>query len=373
MDRQAGWFSHSVVCESVCARDETGLAFLSATIGSGRLVIECIFTIDYEVYGNGEGSLRELVFEPTQRLVALFHQERARFVTFVEAAELDRIEEDKADEAIGAVRAQILQLHREGFEIALHLHPQWYRGRCVDGTWQLDKSEYNLCVLPRERIVEIVDRALAYLRSVLNEPDFVPLAFRAGNWLFQPTETAGRVLRERGIKIDSSVFKGGLQHGMQLDYRRALRNGDYWRFSCDVNEPDVQGDWIEIPVYTEMVPAWRMVTPKRVAFKDHLRYGRKRVADRMNRVLDLMRLKYPLKLDFCRMTFAELTSMVDKLMREDAKVPHRYRPIVAIGHTKDLVDLETVRSFLSFLRERRIAVATFADAYPKVLGQIGRP
>jgi len=32
-------------------------------------MIDCIFTIDYEIYGNGEGSLRELVYEPTQKFV----------------------------------------------------------------------------------------------------------------------------------------------------------------------------------------------------------------------------------------------------------------------------------------------------------------
>ena len=31
-------------------------------------MIECIFTIDYEIYGNGEGSLKELVFEPASVL-----------------------------------------------------------------------------------------------------------------------------------------------------------------------------------------------------------------------------------------------------------------------------------------------------------------
>src|SRR4051812_4633060 len=36
------------------------------------LMIECIFTIDYEIYGNGTGSLRDLVLEPAARLADLF-------------------------------------------------------------------------------------------------------------------------------------------------------------------------------------------------------------------------------------------------------------------------------------------------------------
>ena len=56
-------------------------------------MIECIFTIDYEIYGNGEGSLRELVYEPSQRLIHIFKKLNKRFVVFIEAAELEKIQE----------------------------------------------------------------------------------------------------------------------------------------------------------------------------------------------------------------------------------------------------------------------------------------
>ena len=65
---------------------------------------------------------------------------------------------------------------------------------------------------------EIVEGSISFLRQVVGRPDFAPCSFRAGNWLFQPTPTAASVLAENGIKIDSSVFKGGLQHTHRLDY-----------------------------------------------------------------------------------------------------------------------------------------------------------
>ena len=37
-------------------------------------MIECVFTLDYEIYGNGEGSLRDLVLDPTRRLAELFQE-----------------------------------------------------------------------------------------------------------------------------------------------------------------------------------------------------------------------------------------------------------------------------------------------------------
>src|ERR1019366_745988 len=207
--------------------------------------------------------------------------------------------------------------------------------------------------------------------QVVNQPDFTPLSFRAGNWLFQPAQTAASILAEKGIKIESSVFKGGLQHNHCLDYRRALRNGYYWPFNSDVNVPDPMGPWIEVPIHTEMVPFWRMPTSKRLGFSNGFGIAGQRARQKLNRALDFMRFRYPLKLDFCRMTLNELTSMVNRLIQEDREEPALYRPVVAIGHTKDLTDAQTVDAFLSFLRTKEIPVSTFEHVYPKLLPERG--
>jgi hypothetical protein len=331
-------------------------------------MVECIFTLDYEIYGNGSGSLAELVYEPTVRLKEIFERRRAPFVNFVEVAELERIEERGTDRAIGDVKQQVRELYNDGFETALHLHPQWYNASYEGRQWRLDAREYNLCTLARPRIVEIVERALAYLRHLVGVPSFVPLSFRAGNWLFQPTRDASSVLAEKGIRIDSSVFKGGVQHLHGLDYRPALGNGDYWRFTADVNQPDPTGPWIEVPIYTKMVPLWKMRTAKRMAFRGAPGGSSSRPSPlhRLQRMADFLRVLYPLKLDFCRMTLAELISRMEGILRNGRRAPDAYRPIVAIGHTKDLVDLDTIDRFLEYLSERRIKVTTFAGAYQRL-------
>src|SRR5205814_5201029 len=130
----------------------------------------------------------------------VFELRGAKFVNFVEVAEFEQVERCRTDDFIGEVRGQINELHQQGHEIGLHLHPQWANARHRDGAWELDYSEYNLCTLPRPRIDEIVTQSIAWLRGVLSDPQFVPVSFRAGNWLFQPTGTAAQVLTERGIK-----------------------------------------------------------------------------------------------------------------------------------------------------------------------------
>jgi hypothetical protein len=336
-------------------------------------MIHLVFTVDYEVYGNGLGSLEHLVYNPTEQLVDIFQKHNVRFVAFIEAAELERIEASGADRTIVLIEQQIRRLYQDAFEVALHLHPQWCNAQYRNGRWRLDYNEYNLCTLPRARIADIVDRSLRYLRHVVGDSAFTPLAFRAGNWLFQPTHTAATVLAECGIRVDSSVFKGGVLHNHGLDYRPALKNGYYWRFRDDANEPDEQGDWIELPIYSRMVAPWKVASSKRVSFGSELLRNGRSLRHRINRARDFLRFRYPLKLDFCRMDIAALTSMIGGIVLEDTKSPGIYRPIVAIGHTKDFTDPETLDAFLGYLRARHIDICTFPFVYARIRPSLARP
>jgi hypothetical protein len=325
-------------------------------------MIDCIFSLDYEIYGNGTGSLDELVIQPAERLRTLFRQAKARFVVFPEVAELEMIEAAGSDAGISAVKDQLRRLRSEGFEVGLHLHPWWYNARYSAQAWQLDYSEYNMCDLPPRRIEQMIDRSFAYLRGCLRDAAFTPLAFRAGHLLFQPSAPAARVLASRGIRLDSSVYKGGVWRQHRLDYRRANRNGYWWRFSTDSARSEPDGDLLEIPIHTEMVRTWKLITQKRMRLEQKaVSTGRSRRA-LVTRLFDL-RLDRPLKLDFCSMTAAEMTAMLDRVVAEDRRDPTTYRPIVAIGHTKDLVDFAAVEATLDYLRSRNIRIATFADAY----------
>jgi hypothetical protein len=328
-------------------------------------MIECVFTLDCEIYGNGEGSLKELVYEPTERLKDIFEKWNARFVAFIEVAELETIEASNKDHAIDLVKHQIGELYKKEFELGLHLHPQWYNAIYANGEWQLDYGEYNLCTLHQERIKKIVDRSIEYLRKLPELADFKPFSFRAGNWLFQPTHTLAKVLVDCGVKVDSSVFKGGLQHKHKLDYRRAKKNGYFWTFLYDVNVPDPQGTMIELPIYTKMVPLWKLATTKRIGLQRKAQTKTSAAKERSFRILDFLRLWHPLKFDFCRMTIKELIHMLGKEIQQDQKDPDLFRPIIAIGHTKDLIDLETVDSLLLFLRKNDIPISTFRDIHHK--------
>ena len=306
-------------------------------------MIECIFTLDYEIYGNGQGSLRDLVLDPTQQLAEVFQEYDAPFVVFTEAVEFAKMEEAQSDPDSARVRTQLRELRASGHEIGLHLHPWWSRARYEDGRWQLDWSERGICTLHPERVEAIVSEAIQYLRESLDDPHFKPLSFRSGLWVMQPTPVIAAVLARHGVEVDSSLFKGGRMRGLGLDYRAAMANGCFWRFSHDVNLPDANGALLEIPIHTQMVPFWRMLGGKRLEL--HRKTRKASEGSPLPRDWrDFVRLRYPRKLDFCRMSFAEMRESIMAVL-EDEQKPEEHCPLVAIGHSKDFVDADAVRNF----------------------------
>jgi hypothetical protein len=340
---------------------------------TGLQMIDIIFTIDYELYGNGEGGLQELVYEPAEKLISIFQDRGTRFVAFIELAELEMIDSLGTDKAIDNVKGQLKEFYNKGVEIGLHLHPQWYGAHYEHGSWSLDYDEYNLCLLPRERIAHIIERSIRYIRTILDIKEFVPISFRAGNWLFKPTQIIADVLSNYGIRVDSSVIKGSVFRQYKVDYRRALRNGYYWPFSHSVESYDLNGTLIEVPIYSEMIYAWRMLSPKRVLLqkKGISMAGGTRKKD-LSRLLDFLRLKQPIKLDYCRMTFSELVRMTEKIVQEDLKSKGQYKPIVAIGHTKELEDYKTIDKYLCYLIKKNINITSFSEVYRRCREEMGR-
>jgi hypothetical protein len=64
--------------------------------------------------------------------------------------------------------------------------------------------------------------------------------------------------------------------------------------------------------------------------------------------------------------------MFDREIEEDRRNPTPFRPLVAIGHTKDLADLDTIESSLACLQSHGIPVSTFADVHDKITGRSER-
>lgn len=332
-------------------------------------MIDFIFTLDYEIYGNGKGSLKELVYEPAGKLIEVFKKHKAKLVFFVEVAELESIDSTSSDPFINRIKDQIKYIRDNGFEIGLHIHPQWYRAQFKDNNWLLNYAEYNLASLPENRIKDLLDRALSYLRSLVIDSKFTPYAYRAGNWLINPARKIAPLLASHGIKIDSSVFKGGYQSAVGLDYRQAPSDLYFWKFTDDAIKPAKEGVLIEIPIFIRMITPWKFIKGKRLSLeKDVHKTGNLKELF-YRRFRDFIRWRLPLKFDFCRLDYKELTLTTEEIIKRDKLTPLIYKPIVLIGHTKDKPDIRMIDTFLTYLEKRNIRTAYFQEVAQKIAGQ----
>ena len=108
-----------------------------------------IFTLDYEIHGNGHGSPRKLMVEPTERMLALFDRYGARLTVMADVAEILRFERhlDETGRDLfdyQAICNQLRKAVRSGHDVQLHLHPSYYGSRFVGGHLEQNFAEYDL-------------------------------------------------------------------------------------------------------------------------------------------------------------------------------------------------------------------------------------
>jgi hypothetical protein len=332
-------------------------------------MLEFIFTLDYEIYGNGQGTLAECVINPAKEFIKLFSNYKFPAVVFPEILELKKIDEFSTDSDIGKVKLQLREIYESGHEIGLHVHSWWSNAYFASGRWQLDRREINLCILGEERISTIINEAVVSLSTFINESDFRPITFRNGYWIMQPSKDISTVLGSRDILIDSTLFKAGHLHKYGVDYRPSLRNNYYWKFTQDINKPEKDGLLIEVPIFTNLVPFWKMFTRliKRTGENKSIDSGFENIeSSRLSRIKDFLRFRYPQKLDYCFMKPSDIVSIIDLLKAEDKKQPDVYKPIVLIGHTKNLVSLNCLDIILKYLKKGGYEVTTFRQALPNL-------
>ena len=104
-------------------------------------------TVDYEVFGNGSGDIRQHVTDPTERMCQIAERYGVPITVFFEIEEFLQFEKhapelrdalgyDPADE----MRRQAADLSGRGHDVQLHIHPQWHRARFDGSQWQLNQD-----------------------------------------------------------------------------------------------------------------------------------------------------------------------------------------------------------------------------------------
>ena len=334
-----------------------------------------IFTLDYEIHGNGDGNPYELMVEPTYRLMTLLEKYNQRLTIMADVAEIlcfkrYAAETGHDDYHVADIEAQLCEAIKRGHDVQLHVHSSYFKAVHKNGAFDQCIEEYNMAALPIERIDEMVAQCVTYLQTLLKpvKKDYRVWLFRAANWSMMPTENLYRVLVKHGITHDTSVFKGGVQGGnVCYDYREAHDNLFAYSASVrNINEYDAEGQLVEMPIYTEMRPFWDFVSVIRVfrmiraKFHKHKKNERlavsvERLADNANKN-DNRKLSFksffrlsPLKMDFNQVSARGLRRMMRNVIRRSADKEHV--DVILIGHSKTFVPYneKTLEPFLKWV------------------------
>ncbi len=208
-------------------------------------------TFDYEPYfGTHSGSVEKCITGPTEMLTEMARQQGIKLCHFVDIGFLLCLEKMQKkhphlnkDHAL--ICRQLDELHKEGHDLQLHIHPHWEDSYYDGSNWICKVHRYKLDDFNDQEIRDIISTYTNRLKQFNPHP----VAFRAGGWCIQPFSRLKNPLWEAGIRIDSSVFPNGHFESdqYQYDFRNAPLKGR-WNFSNDPLTEDPDGTFTEIPI-----------------------------------------------------------------------------------------------------------------------------
>jgi hypothetical protein len=233
--------------------------------------IYLLFSSDYELYfGENFLSEREVLIDPTQRILEAFEEEGIPMTLFADVASVWRYHSLKVEsDYILLFEEQLRQAIHQGHDVQLHLHPHWMTSTFDGKKWEMDESKFKLSDIgyvgrktqSLESADELIKRGKEYLERLLRpiDPSYQCVAFRAGGYGIQPNEKELIIaLLSAGFKIDSSIVPGMFfkSNVNQIDFRRVPSKFPYrigTRYGID--QEDSQGIF-EIPIAAYSESFW---------------------------------------------------------------------------------------------------------------------
>jgi len=356
-------------------------------------MIGLALTLDYEVYGDGEGSLSELVVSPTEKFLKICDEYDVKATLFADVAEILAMKKLKIyEEDVYNAEQQLRYAHKNGHDVQLHIHPWWFDAKFENGKWQFENNIMSLADFEADEATAKISLCKQYLTELLKPTgiDYSCIAYRAGSWSMMPTENIFDALTTAGIKADSSVYKWGRLETdiMKYDYTEAYSNIYPWFFSREnVNKvmKDVKNNLkcLEIPIYAEKKRGIDFLTRKRlllmrkvksVVLDKSSQADEKKKAKKFLKQAGLLFRGRAKKFDFCKCSFREMKKMISNIV---AKNPvNGYLPVVAIGHSKDFIYWQDLKKLLDLLKSRYsglIELVSLTTATNKYLTECASP
>lgn len=222
-----------------------------------------LLTLDYELFGDGSGDVFMHIIEPTNAILDVVERYDAKITVFFEVVEYWRLKKEwESGNHMGydrnpaeAMEQQVLDMISRGHDVQLHMHPQWVDAKWEDERWAVDFANWRLSDFnsPTMTLKQLVSRGKLTLEEIIQPhyPNYECYAIRAGGYNAQPSKAIVKVMRECGLKVDSSVVPGAKEQGAYSIYNYSSSPGGTgkWYVADKLEESSkAPTDIIELPI-----------------------------------------------------------------------------------------------------------------------------
>ena len=336
-----------------------------------------VFTVDYEISGDGNGDVRDDLVEPTRRLCRVMEEYGIRLTLFVDVCEYWAFEEAEkkgilpgGESPATLMRDQLQDLVRRGHDVQLHVHPQWLDAKYDPARgWSVNPAYWRVPLVPhgfgeandRRSILGLLTQGKRTLEQMIRpaKEDYECLAFRAGACCIQPSADVLRAMAVCGLKIDSSVLPGArCDDGLAwYDYRRALGLGSCWRIMNCVTEPVSDGAVVEAPILTVQIgPVRKLMDVVSAARSCRTRSrnsaGIKQIRGSQWRSLWTFLFSHYVVADFTMRSYETMRTALSRHMSGANPTLESETPLVLIGHPKSFGDDRALRALLTWIKHQ---------------------
>lgn len=219
-----------------------------------------IFTLDYELYGNGSGNVFTHIIEPTKELLEIADRYNVKLTFYFEVVEYWKLKDEwKKGNHMGytknpivAMEEQLKYAHAKGHDIQLHIHPQWIDAEWVNSRWTVNNSKWRLGDFKEEgeSVAAIIKRGKETIENIIGK-GYKCTAIRAGGYNAQPSDRIIEAMKQCDLKADSSIVPGAKESGSlsRYDYSHVKNNVGFWYCTKSLeNESKETTEIIELPI-----------------------------------------------------------------------------------------------------------------------------
>lgn len=223
-------------------------------------------TFDVEVFfGLDSGTFQGSVVENTYKILDVLIDKQAKGLFFIDATHIWYANVNDQKSVIDGYFNIIKKILNEGHDVGLHLHPHWLDAIAVDDHYvfnDLDNYSCGQCATDQgDKLKEISEFFLSFVSAV--DPAYEVKSFRAGGYCAQPGQALISMLKAINIFVDFSVVPKmkTARSPFDFDYTSVVGYNPY-RFTSDVCDQDISGQFIEIPAYTYRLSSLRRIYEK---------------------------------------------------------------------------------------------------------------